>query len=212
MLIQTPRFVLRDFRESDRPAFVAYQMDPRYRRLYGFDADPRRAHALFDRFRSWQQEEPRRDFQVGIFAAATGRLCGSCGLRRSEAPAGAAVLGLELTPDDWGHYRLAINVAGAMIEHGFRVLGADLIIGRAASGNRRVERLARRFGATIVARRDGPPWMAARGWREVDWALYRNAWTGPAKARLALAGTGREPRALADDARDAGAGIRDTKR
>jgi ribosomal-protein-alanine N-acetyltransferase len=195
MLVQTPRFVLRDFRESDRQAFVAYQMDPRYRRLYGFaDDDERRAHELFDRFLSWQREDPRRNFQVGIFATDTGRLCGCCGLRRSGAPDKAAVLGIELTPDDWGRYRLAIDVASALIEYAFVVVDLDWLIGQTASGNRRIERLARWFGAEIAARRDGPDWMAARGWVEVDWALHRHAWMRSRhRERLATRGAGGLP-------------------
>ena len=63
MRLATSRFVLRDLCESDRPAFLAYQMDPRYRRLYGFDqADAQRAHDLFDLFVSWQAETPRLNF------------------------------------------------------------------------------------------------------------------------------------------------------
>jgi ribosomal-protein-alanine N-acetyltransferase len=188
MLVQASRFLLRDFRETDRQAFVAYQMDPRYRRLYDFgDGDERRAHDLFDRFLSWQHQDPRQDFQVGIFATDTGRLRGCCGLRRSGAPERAAVLGIELTPNDWGRYRLAIDVASVLIEYAFFVLDVDSIIGSSASGNRRVERLARWFGAKIVARRDGPEWIAARGWIEVDWALHRDEWTGSQRrARLGL--------------------------
>jgi ribosomal-protein-alanine N-acetyltransferase len=114
--------------------------------------------------------------QVGVFGIDTGRLCGCCGLRRPGAPERAAFFGIELNPDDWGRYRLAVDVASALIEYAFSVLDLDLLIGRTASANRRVERLARWFGATIVARRDGPEWTAARGWDEVDWALDRDAW------------------------------------
>ena len=174
MLIQTPRFVLRDLQEMDRASFIAYQMDPRYRRLYDFgNADDQRAQALFDLFIAWQRENPRQNFQVGIFERDKGRLCGCAGLRRAGRDEGSAVLGIELTPDDWGRYRLVIEVASALIEHGFRDLGLRTIVGHSASGNRRVERLARWFGADITARRNGPEWMAARGWQEVDWALGR---------------------------------------
>jgi [ribosomal protein S5]-alanine N-acetyltransferase len=184
MLIHTPRFRLRDFVPSDRQAFVAYQADPRYRRLYDpGEADERRARDLFGRFLSWQAEAPRLNFQLGIFEQDTARLCGCAGLRRAGAGEGTAVLGIELTPDDWGRYRLATDVAGALIEHGFQELGLHRIIGSTASGNRRVERLARWFGAEVVARRDGPAWMAARGWSEVDWALSRDAWTGSGRRR-----------------------------
>jgi hypothetical protein len=43
--------------------------------------------------------------------------------------------------------------------------------------NKRVEKLARWFGARVVAQRPGPAWMQVRGWQEVDWALGRTEWT-----------------------------------
>ncbi len=173
----TTRHVLRDFGEQDRAAFIAYQMDPRYRRLYGFLADDvRRAHDLFDRFQSWQRQNPRADFQVGIFEAATGRLCGCCGLRTSGAPEQTAVLGIELTPDTWGRYRVAIDAVSALLEYAFAVLDVDVVMGQTANSNTRVERLARWFGAEIVARREGLGGSGARGWTEVEWALRRTAW------------------------------------
>jgi RimJ/RimL family protein N-acetyltransferase len=73
---------------------------------------------------------------------------------------------------------MALDVAGALVDHGFRELGLDRIVGNTASGNWRVERLAQWFGARVVARRPGPGWMAARGWQEVDWSLLREEWTG----------------------------------
>lgn len=177
MLIRTPRFILRDLVESDRAQFVAYQMHPRYRALYGYDAtDDRRAHELFDLFVGWQSETPRQNYQLGIFEPGSGRLCGSAGLRQAGQPADTAVFGVELTPDDWGRYRLAIEVAGAMIDHGFECLGLDVVIGDTSSGNTRVEKLARWFGGEIVASREGAGWMTQRGWKEVDWAISREAW------------------------------------
>jgi len=177
MHIQTPRLLLRDLTPGDRPAFVAYQIDPRYRRLYDLpEGDDQHAHDLFDQLLSWQQEVPRRNFQLGIIERADGRLCGCAGLRMRGAPEGAAVLGIELTPDDWGRYRVAIEVATALIDYGFDALKLDRVMGDTASGNRRVERLARWFGADIIARRPGPAWMETRGWEEVDWSLSRETW------------------------------------
>lgn len=45
-----------------------------------------------------------------------------------------------------------------------------------ADGNSRVEKLARSFGAERISEREGPPWMKARGWRAVDWAIRREVW------------------------------------
>jgi [ribosomal protein S5]-alanine N-acetyltransferase len=179
MLINTSRFALQDLRESDRAAFITYQMDPRYRRLYNFgDADQRKAQELFDLFLfiSWQKQDPRMNFQLGIFERATGRLCGCAGLRNVGKDQETAVFGIELTPSDWGRFGLAVEVTSALLEHGFGTLDLQTIIGTTASGNRRVEKLALWLGADIIGRRDGPGWMAVRGWHEVDWALAREDW------------------------------------
>lgn len=176
--IQTSRFVLRDLTESDRSRFLEYQSDLRYRRLYDLPDDLGRPNELFDLFVDWQKRKPRRNFQLGIFDSRSGRLCGCVGLRMDDQPQGIAILGIELTPDDWSRYGLAIEVAQALIAYGFDKLGLRMIVGEAASGNRRVEKLARWFGADIVARRQGPAWMQTRGWHEVDWALTRENWTG----------------------------------
>lgn len=170
-----PRFVLRDFVETDREAFIRYQTDPRYRRLYDLDEGyAGQATDLFSTFMAWQHEAPRSNFQFGIFAGDKGRLLGCAGLRLAAER--EAVLGIELTPDDWGHYRLALDVATALVKFGFRDLKLDRIVGSTASGNGRVERLAQWLGADIAARREGPDWMKARGWVEVDWLLTRERW------------------------------------
>ncbi len=105
------------------------------------------------------------------------------------------MLGIELTPDDWGRYRLAVEAAGALVDHGFRELGLVAVLGSTASGNRRVERLARWFGAEIVGRRAGPDWMAARGWVEVDWALSRSRWARSERGRNRRLPRSPDPRA-----------------
>ena len=98
------------------------------------------------------------------------------------------MLGVELTPDDWGRYRVAVEVGEALATFAFRELGLARIVGDTSSGNTRVARIARAFGAELVARRDGPAWMAARGWHEVDWAITRERWEA---VRARQAGRGR---------------------
>lgn len=168
------RILLRDFDETDRSAFLKYQTDPRYLHLYDFDPSIDRPNGLFDLFLRWQREVPRANIQLGIFELATGRLLGCGGLRRVDDD--VAVLGIELSPSEWGRFRLAIDASNALVRFGFETLNLKTIIGDTASGNRRVEKLARWFGAEIVARRTGPDWMQARGWEEVDWAITKEAW------------------------------------
>ena len=93
------------------------------------------------------------------------------------------MLGIELAPSDWGRYRIALDVTTRLVEHGFNTLRLRMIVGDTASGNERVAKLARWFGARIIDRRDGPEWMHARGWQEVDWALTRGQWQQSAQRR-----------------------------
>lgn len=172
--IALARIRLRDFVEADRDAFVTYQNDPRYLELYDFDKGADRPSKLFDLFLEWQQERPRVNFQVGIFESSTDRLLGCGGLRRVDDD--VAILGIELAASEWGRFRLALDASAALVRHGFDIMNFKKIIGDTASGNRRIERLARWFGAEIVACRPGPAWMQARGWHEVDWAIAKEDW------------------------------------
>jgi len=168
------RVLLRDFIEADRAAFLLYQTDARYLRLYDFADDVERPSQLFDLFLTWQSERPRLNFQLGIFEASTGRLVGCGGLRKADER--SAVLGIELAPSEWGRFRLAIDATVALLNLGFDTLGLATIFGDTASGNRRIEKLALWFGAELIAQREGPAWMQARGWREFDWSLSREKW------------------------------------
>ena len=172
--IKLRRIVLRDFNEADRAAFLEYQTDPRYLQLYDYDQGIERPNRLFDLFNEWQHEAPRRNMQLGIVESESGRLLGCGGLRKADDD--TAVLGIELAPNEWGRFRLALDASSALLQYGFETLGLKKIIGDTASGNHRVEKLARWFGAEIAARRTGPDWMQARGWQEVDWAITRDRW------------------------------------
>ena len=183
-LIQVRRILLRELGEVDRAAFIRYQTDPKYLSLYDFGDDVERPSQLFDLFLNWRREQPRLNFQLGIFDSATGRLLGCGGLRKANDH--SAVLGIELAPSEWGRFRVAIDAVAALLGHGFGPLGLETIFGDTANGNRRIEKLARWFGAEIVAQRDGPAWMQARGWQEVDWSLSRHEWE-QAKDRLGRA-------------------------
>lgn len=181
--LESKRFILRDFAPSDRAAFIAYQMDERYRALYGTpDSDRTRAssNALFDRFLAWQEERPRRNFQVGIFDKSSGDLLGCVGLRGKDLPVDSAIFGIELSPSHWGRYRAAIEASTMMIAFGFRELDLASIMGVTASDNKRIARLADWFGAEVVAERHGsensPEWTTECGTAKVDWSLKRTIW------------------------------------
>jgi ribosomal-protein-alanine N-acetyltransferase len=172
--IRLRRVSLRELTEADRAPFIQYQTDPRYLRLYDYDNEVERPSQLFDMFLKWQRQEPRLNFQLGIFEVATGRLLGCGGLRTANDH--LAVMGIEMAPSEWGRFRMVIDATVALLSHGFDVLNLQTIFGSTASGNRRIEKLARWFGAELVVEREGPTWMQARGWHEVDWSLSQQQW------------------------------------
>lgn len=178
MEIATKRFLLRDFIESARAPFLAYQDDPRNLTFYNpEESSPDRAVQLFELFQAWAQENPRCNYQLAIVPQpAPHNLLGCCGLRELVGKSGEMELGIELAPNYWGRYGYAIEVGHSLLDYGFTELNLDAISGSTISANVRVERLAAWFGAEVVATHPGAAWMSARGWSEVTWRISKGRW------------------------------------
>lgn len=178
MEIVTRRFLLRDFIDADRPAFLAYQADPRNLAFYGPDeATSEHAASLFGTFQIWAFARPRLNYQLAIVQRQEPHtLIGCCGLRTMGHPPGEAELGIELAPENWSRHGYAIEIGRGLVDFGFRVLNLDGISGPTVSANARISRLAEWFGAEVVATRPGPSWMSEHGWSEVDWRITRDRW------------------------------------
>ena len=100
MEIVTKRFLLRDFVESDRSAFLDYQADPRNLAFYSpNESSPDHALRLFELFQAWAGDCPRLNYQLAIVQRQEPyALVGCCGLRGMSFAAGEMELGLELAP------------------------------------------------------------------------------------------------------------------
>ena len=186
MLIETNRFLLREFTTEDTPAFVAYHRDPRYTALYGpEEAEPNHLNHLVETFMAWAEEQPRLNYQLALCRkAGLMPLIGCAGLRRAGCREGEAELGIELAPDVWGRYRYAVEITQALLDLGFSHLGLKRVFGFTLSANEAVRRLAEWFGASVVGTRPGPEWMQERGWMQVEWEVT------PARWREAARGSG----------------------
>ena len=178
MEIVTRRFLLRDFTEAERPAFIAYRADPRYLALAGPDeADPQHSQRLFQTFRDWTSEQPRRNYQLAILQRHEPQaLVGCGGVRGAGCESGKAELGIELAPAYWARHGYAIEVGRALLRFGFGDLGLQEICGVIMDANARIARLAEWFGAEAVATRSGATWMSARGRNETEWRMTRDQW------------------------------------
>jgi RimJ/RimL family protein N-acetyltransferase len=189
MEIVTKRFLLRDFVESDRSPFLAYQADPRSQIFY----EPGAANCenltrLFETFCTWASEQPRLNYQLAIAQRhEPDVLVGCCGLRGKGCDAGEMELGIELAPSYWGRYAYAIEVGHALLEFGFGKLNLEVICGSTVSANARIARLAQWIGAEVVAIRPGSTWMSEQGWSEVDWRITREQWDQRANKEITFA-------------------------
>lgn len=176
MELITKRFLLREFVEDDFPGFAAYHADPRSLEFYSAEAVSGHAQDLFDVFKAWAYEHPRRNYQLAIVKRDDSQLLiGCCGLRGADCEVGKAELGIELAPQYWGRYGYAIEVMCALVEFGFSSLGLKVICGETVNANDRIARIASSFGAVAVTL-PTPAWMVARGWSQVEWQVTREQW------------------------------------
>ena len=82
MRLETKRLLLREFRESDWPAVLAYQNDPRYLRYYHWTARTAEdVQAFVQMFVDFQEERPRNNYQLAVVLKESGQLIGNCGVR-----------------------------------------------------------------------------------------------------------------------------------
>jgi [ribosomal protein S5]-alanine N-acetyltransferase len=178
MQIVTKRFLLRDFIQADETAFFGYRADPRYAEFCSpEEVAPSHSCELLHLFNQWAIEHPRCNYQLAIVDRRHSQeLIGCCGLRRETTDSDRAELGIELAPQFWGRYGYAIEIASALIEFGFRNLGLTEIRGISVSANRRVARLAQRYGFVETGTHPGSEWMSKRGWHQIEWQLKREVW------------------------------------
>jgi [ribosomal protein S5]-alanine N-acetyltransferase len=184
--IETKRFLLRDFMESDRAAFLAYQADPRNLTFYNpNESNPvraaslqeNRAARLFELFQTWAGDRPRLNYQLAIVQRQSSHaLVGCGGLRSINNRTGEMELGIELAPTYWGGYAYAIEIGIALLDFGFWELKLETISGSTVSANAKIARLAEWAGAEVVAICPGGSWMSERGWNEVKWQMTRSQW------------------------------------
>jgi len=144
-MIETPRLILRAWREADRPAFAAINGDPRVGDWLGGAIDRAASDAVMDRLQAQIDADG-----FGFWAAERredGRLVGMIGLRRQDAapPGPCLELGWRLSPDAQGA-GLATEGAKAALDWGFSNHDAPEILPGTAHTNVRSQAAPRPIG------------------------------------------------------------------
>ena len=177
MQLVTERLLLREFRDSDWPAVLAYQSDPRYLRYYAWDARmPDDVRAFVARFIAQQQEQPRHKFQLAIELRAEGCLIGNCGLRRETAGAWVGELGYELAPAYWGQ-GYATEAARAMVTLGFTDFKLHRIASYCIADNVASAHVLEKLGMRCEGRLRENEWMKGRWWDTLLYGILDREWS-----------------------------------
>lgn len=172
--LETPRLILRRFRDEDLEPFLAYRNHPDVARFQSWLQWTR--DQAIDFLREQRNVSPGtlgRWFQYALELKSTGELIGDCGVcLKAETPRTSEV-GFSLAPEHQGK-GLATEGVSRIVDHAFRDLGVERMIAVAIRENVRSASLLTRLGF-----RPGSPervWFKGDWWEEVRFALKREDW------------------------------------
>jgi RimJ/RimL family protein N-acetyltransferase len=180
MQIATDRLILREFAESDWPAVLAYQRDPRYLRYYEWEErTPEAVREFVGRFVAQEASQPRIRFQLAVTLKSTGQLIGNCGIRHDSVGAHEADIGYELAPDHWGH-GYATEAARAILEFGFTDLRVHRISAWCVADNVGSARVLEKIGMQPEGRLRDKDRYKGRWWDRLLFAILEEEWRSQA--------------------------------
>ena len=147
-MIETPRLILREWRESDRAPFRRLNADPRVMEYFQAPLTPEESDRGMDRL---QAHIARHGF--GFFAAEirdTAEFAGFIGIAHVpfQAHFTPANLNRWRLAEDYWNRGLATEGAAAIVKYGFGSLGLSQIVSFTAVANLRSRRVMEKLGMT----------------------------------------------------------------
>jgi RimJ/RimL family protein N-acetyltransferase len=175
LFIRTERLVLRDFKQTDLPAYQALYSHPELQRFYSDEeASPEKAEQLLRMFTGWAAEQPRIKFQLAIESSSAG-LIGSCGVRITSVDERQGAFGCELGRAHWGK-GFALEASRAVINFGFTELGLHRIYAETNSENLSAIALARKLGMRVEGELRENRWFRGRWWNTTFLSILESEW------------------------------------
>jgi RimJ/RimL family protein N-acetyltransferase len=176
MELTTERLILREFRQDDWPAVLAYQSDPRYLRYYAWTGrTPAAVQEFVQMFLAQQQAEPRIKFQLAVELKSSGQLIGNCGVRLKVAGAHEGDIGYELAPEHWGR-GYATEAACAVVAFGFGQLGLHRISAWCIADNAGSARVLQKLGMQQEGRLRENEQFKGRWWDTLLFGILDHEW------------------------------------
>ena len=176
MECRTARLLLRDFREDDWPAVLAYQSNPLYLRYYAWtERMPESVQAFVRGFVTHQSQQPRTRFQLAIVLPETGQLIGNCGIRQESPESEEAEIGYELDPEYWGR-GYATEAAREMLAFGFTELGLHRVSSWCVADNTASEHVLEKLGLRLEGRVREKKYYKGRWWDVLLYGIVKQEW------------------------------------
>ncbi len=176
MKLTTERLILREFREDDWPAVLAYQSDPEYLRFYPWSMRTERDVKSFVRlFIDWSLETPRKRYQFAFVLKSTGQLIGNGGVRMPHSYAQVADLGYELDRHFWGQ-GYATEAARALVDFAFEQLHLHRLWAYCIAENVASAHVLNKLGMIYEGRQRESEWLKGRWWDTLHYAMLEQDW------------------------------------
>ena len=171
MQILTERLLLREYTETDWPAVLEYQRDPRYLRFNSWnDRTEEQVRAFVQAFVDAQREQPRKRFAFAVTLKANGQLIGNCNIRKNRPEDRVAEMGYEIAPLYWGK-GYATEAARAIVELGFGPLDLHRVSAWCIAENTGSSRVLEKLGMRLEGRLREQEWVKGRWWDELLYAI-----------------------------------------
>ena len=154
-MIETPRLILRRWRDSDRPAFAAICADPEVMQWLGGVMTREQAGQRIDRVEATFEQVGYGRFLIE--RKTDGAFLGWCGVmpcHEAVTPiAGQPEIGWRLVRDAWGQ-GLATEAARAALDDAFVRVGLSEVLAYTTKANLRSQAVMRRLGLSREPHRD----------------------------------------------------------
>ena len=167
-VLQTPRLVLRSFREEDVDLLANLMANADFMRFSPGVFSREQTIAFLDKIISWQRRGLPSQF--AIIHRADNRLIGYCGFFHQQVDGTEEIeIGYRLDPDYWSG-GLATEAARAVRDHAFRDLKLQRVISLIHPDNAPSRRVAEKIGMNLEKK------TVFRGFPTLVFAITREQW------------------------------------
>jgi RimJ/RimL family protein N-acetyltransferase len=168
MELQTPRLVLRSFREEDVNAMVQLFANPDFMRFsLGVFTEPKQTLAFIEKVMDWDRAGIPSQFAV--ISRGGNAIVGYCGFYHHAELPGEIEIGYRLHPDYWNR-GLITEAARAVRDHGFRNRNLSRVISLIHPENTPSRRVAEKNGMAIEKQ------ITFRGFPTLLYAMTLDQW------------------------------------